>query len=118
VGGCLDVACESYSTSDEAVHVATASDYVILVVGLDLTQETEDKDRVSLLLPGKQMELVSMVAAVSKRPLILVLTGGGPLDVSFAKGDPRIASILWVGYPGEAGGEALAQVIFGDYNPG
>ena len=41
-----------------------------------------------------------------------------PLDVSFAKGDPRIASILWVGYPGEGGGKALAKVVFGDYNPG
>lgn len=118
VPGCLDVACETNSTFDKALPVAQGYDYVILVVGLDLTQETEDRDRVSLLLPGKQMELVSMVAAVSKRPLILVLTGGGPLDVSFAKGDPRIASILWVGYPGEAGGEALAQTVFGDYNPG
>lgn len=118
VGGCLDVACESNSTFNEALLMAETSDYVILILGLDLTQETEDKDRVSLLLPGKQMELISLVAAVSKRPLILVLTGGGPLDVSFAKGDPRIAGILWVGYPGEAGGKALAQVMFGDYNPG
>ncbi|KAJ8422434.1 hypothetical protein Cgig2_018901 [Carnegiea gigantea] len=50
------------------------------------------------------------------RPLILVLTGGGPVDVSFAKGDPKIASILWAGYPGKGGGKSLAQVIFGDYN--
>ncbi|KAL2904114.1 putative beta-D-xylosidase 6 [Bienertia sinuspersici] len=118
VGGCLDVACESNSKFDEAVLVAEASDYVVLVVGLDLTQETEDCDRVTLLLPGKQMELVSFVSSISKRPIILVLTGGGPLDVSFAKGDSRIASILWVGYPGEAGGRALAEVIFGDDNPG
>lgn len=118
VGGCVNVACESNSTFDEALLVAESSDYVIVFVGLDLTQETEDKDRISLLLPGKQMELVSSVASVSKRPLILVLTGGGPLDVSSAEVDPRIGSILWVGYPGEAGGEALTQVIFGDYNPG
>ncbi|KAK9670139.1 hypothetical protein RND81_13G180300 [Saponaria officinalis] len=116
--GCLDVACESDSMFAEAISMAREADYVILVVGLDLSQETEDKDRVSLLLPGKQMDLVSLVAAASKRPVILVLTGGGPLDVSFAKEDPRIASIIWVGYPGEAGGNALAEVIFGDYNPG
>ncbi|CAO2829504.1 unnamed protein product [Amaranthus hypochondriacus] len=118
VGGCLDVACESSSTFDEALIVAEASDYVILVVGLDLTQETEDKDRVTILLPGKQMELVSLVASVSKKPVVLVLTGGGPLDVSFAEQDPRIVSILWIGYPGEAGPKALAEVIFGDHNPG
>ena len=112
------MACESGSTFDEALIVAEASDYVILVVGLDLTQETEDKDRVTILLPGKQMELVSLVASVSKKPIVLVLTGGGPLDVSFAEQDSRIASILWVGYPGEAGPKALAEVIFGDHNPG
>ncbi|KNA13626.1 hypothetical protein SOVF_114930 [Spinacia oleracea] len=118
VSGCLDVACESNSTFNEALLVAEMSDYVILIVGLDLTQETEDKDRITLLLPGKQMDLVSLVASVSRKPIILVLTGGGPLDVSFAEADSRIASILWIGYPGEAGGEALAEVIFGDYNPG
>lgn len=64
------------------------------------------------------MALVSCVAAVSKKPVILVLTGGGPLDVSFTEKDPKIASILWIGYPGEAGGRALAEIIFGDVNPG
>ncbi|GAB2283015.1 Probable beta-D-xylosidase 6 [Dionaea muscipula] len=116
--GCPDIPCGSSSQLDEAILIAKEADHVIVVAGLDLTQETEDKDRVSLLLPGKQMELVSSVAAVSKRPLVLVLTGGGPLDVSFAKQDPKIASILWVGYPGEAGGEALGEIVFGDYNPG
>ncbi|KAL9266598.1 putative beta-D-xylosidase 6 [Drosera capensis] len=116
--GCLNISCTSSSQFDEAILIAKEADYVIVVAGLDLTQETEDLDRVTLLLPGKQMELVSSVAAVSKRPVVLVLTGGGPLDVSFAKADPKIASILWVGYPGEAGGKALAEIIFGDYNPG
>ena len=83
-----------------------------------MSQETEDHDRYSLLLPGYQMALVTTVAAMSQKPLVLVLTGGGPLDVSFSEQDPRIASILWIGYPGEAGGKALAEVIFGDYNPG
>lgn len=83
-----------------------------------MSQETEDLDRVSLLLPGKQMALVSSIAASSKKPVILVLTGGGPLDVSFAENDPRVASILWIGYPGETGGRALAEIVFGDFNPG
>ncbi|OMP01678.1 hypothetical protein COLO4_11676 [Corchorus olitorius] len=116
--GCSDVPCESDAGFDEAILIAKKADFVIVIAGLDLSQETEDHDRVSLLLPGKQMDLVSSVAAASKRPIILVLTGGGPLDVSFAEQDPNIASILWIGYPGEAGGKALAQVIFGDFNPG
>jgi len=116
--GCPDVACYSDTGSEEAKLIAKGAEFVIVVAGLDLSQETEDLDRVSLLLPGKQMDLVSSVAAASKNPVILVLTGGGPLDVSFAKEDPRIASILWIGYPGEAGAEALADIIFGEYNPG
>ncbi|OVA10053.1 Glycoside hydrolase [Macleaya cordata] len=118
VPGCPDVPCSSSDGFGEAIRIAKEADVVVLIVGLDLSQETEDHDRLSLLLPGKQMDLIYAVANVSKRPVVLILTGGGPLDVSFAKEDPRIASILWVGYPGEAGGEALAEVIFGDFNPG
>lgn len=110
--------CASDNGFDEAILVAKKADFVIVVAGLDLSQETEDLDRVSLLLPGKQMDLVSSVASVSKKPIILVLIGGGPLDISFAKKDSRVAGILWIGYPGEAGGKALAEVIFGDFNPG
>ncbi|XP_057949592.1 probable beta-D-xylosidase 6 [Malania oleifera] len=116
--GCSDVPCVSDAGFDEAIFIAKKADIAILVVGLDLSQETEDRDRYSLLLPGRQMALVSSIASTSKKPLVLVLTGGGPLDISFAKHDPRIMSILWIGYPGEAGGKALAEIIFGDFNPG
>ncbi|XP_068656504.1 probable beta-D-xylosidase 6 [Aristolochia californica] len=116
--GCFNVSCESVAGFTEAIHVAQKADYVMVVAGLDLTQETEGLDRVSLLLPGKQMELISAIANVSRRPLILVLMGGGPMDVSFAKDDPRIACILWVGYPGEVGGQAAADVVHGAFNPG
>ncbi|PAN39250.1 hypothetical protein PAHAL_7G230900 [Panicum hallii] len=95
---------------------AMGGDYT--VAGLNLTEEREDFDRVSLLLPGKQMNLIHTVASVTKKPLVLVLLGGGPVDVSFAKHDPRIASILWLGYPGEVGGQVLPEILFGKYNPG
>ncbi|XAR51447.1 Non-reducing end alpha-L-arabinofuranosidase [Bertholletia excelsa] len=117
--GCLDgVPCSSNAGISDAVGIAREADFVVVVAGLDLSQENEEHDRFSLLLPGYQSVLVTTIAAVSKKPLILVLTGGGPLDVSFAEADPRVAGILWIGYPGEAGGKALAEVIFGDYNPG
>ncbi|CAL5188523.1 unnamed protein product [Lathyrus oleraceus] len=115
--GCRDAQCDSDDGFAEAIDVAKEADFVVIVVGLSTIQETEDLDRVSLLLPGKQMDLVSHIAAASKRPVILVLTGGGPLDVSFAETNQLIASILWVGYPGEAGGKALAEIIFGEFNP-
>ncbi|TYI39373.1 hypothetical protein ES332_A02G093500v1 [Gossypium tomentosum] len=98
--------------------IAKGADHVVLVMGLDQTQESEDHDRVDLLLPPKQQKLISSIARVAKNPVILVLLSGGPVDISFAKNDQRIGSILWTGYPGEAGGRALAEIIFGDHNPG
>ncbi|KAJ4759550.1 beta-D-xylosidase 4 [Rhynchospora pubera] len=117
VPGCQNVSCNSTSGFDLATDIARNSDYVILVAGLSLTEETEDLDRVSLLLPGKQMQLVNTISSVTKRPIVLVLIGGGPIDVSFAKENKDIGGIIWIGYPGEVGGQVLAEVLFGDYNP-
>ncbi|KAI4998010.1 hypothetical protein ZWY2020_053352 [Hordeum vulgare] len=81
-------------------------------------QESEGRDRTSLLLPGQQQSLITAVADAAKRPVILVLLTGGPVDVTFAKNNPKIGAILWAGYPGQAGGLAIARVLFGDHNPG
>ncbi|XP_055802877.1 probable beta-D-xylosidase 6 [Solanum dulcamara] len=116
--GCLDVGCNSTAGFPDAISIAKEADYVIVVAGLDLSQEREGHGRYSLLLPGYQTNLVTTLAAVSKKPIILVLTGSGPVDVSFAEKDPRITSILWVAYPGETGGKALSEIVFGYQNPG
>lgn len=118
VAGCSSIACSSGVEIDQAVKAASAADNVVLFVGLSLEQEREDLDRTDLLLPGSQQELVTSVAKAAKKPVTLVLLCGGPIDVSFAKSDPKIGAILWAGYPGQAGGHAIAQVIFGEYNPG
>ncbi|KAG8660399.1 hypothetical protein MANES_02G154700v8 [Manihot esculenta] len=115
--GCDTVQCSSASI-DKAVDIAKGVDHVVLIMGLDQTQEREELDRVDLVLPGKQQELIINVARCAKNPIVLVLLCGGPVDVSFAKYDKNIGSILWAGYPGEAGGIALADIIFGDHNPG
>ena len=116
--GCSDgTKCVS-AEIDQAVEVAKEVDYVVLVMGLDQSQESEGHDRDDLELPGKQQELINSVAKASKRPVILVLLCGGPIDITFAKVDDNIGGILWGGYPGELGGMALAQIVFGDYNPG
>ncbi|GJN02252.1 hypothetical protein PR202_ga19584 [Eleusine coracana subsp. coracana] len=116
--GCKDVPCNSSDGFGEAIVAARNADIVVVVAGLNLTEEAEDHDRVSLLLPGKQRDLIHSVASVTKKPIVVVLLGGGPVDVSFAKHDPRIGSILWMGYPGETGGQVLPEIIFGKYNPG
>ncbi|GAB2273337.1 Probable beta-D-xylosidase 7 [Dionaea muscipula] len=115
--GCDNVACNTAWIHD-AVNVAREVDYVVLIMGLDQTQEREDYDRDDLVLPGKQQAVITEVARAAKKPVVLVLLCGGPVDVSFAKYDNKIGSIIWAGYPGEAGGTALAQIIFGDHNPG
>ncbi|XP_010914548.1 probable beta-D-xylosidase 2 [Elaeis guineensis] len=116
--GCTNVACTGNQPIDAAIAAARNSDATILIMGLDQSIEAEARDRDGLLLPGRQQELVSKVAKASRGPTILVLMCGGPVDVTFAKNDPRIAAILWVGYPGQAGGAAIADVLFGKFNPG
>ncbi|XP_062176720.1 beta-xylosidase/alpha-L-arabinofuranosidase 2-like [Alnus glutinosa] len=114
--GCSNVACGTAQV-DDAKKIAASADATVLVVGADLSIEAEDRDRVDLNLPGQQQLLVTEVAKASKGPVILVIMSGGGMDVSFAKSDDKITSILWVGYPGQAGGAAIADVIFGYFNP-
>ncbi|AAF17692.1 F28K19.27 [Arabidopsis thaliana] len=115
--GCDSVAC-SNAAIDQAVAIAKNADHVVLIMGLDQTQEKEDFDRVDLSLPGKQQELITSVANAAKKPVVLVLICGGPVDISFAANNNKIGSIIWAGYPGEAGGIAISEIIFGDHNPG
>ncbi|CAI9112993.1 OLC1v1013509C1 [Oldenlandia corymbosa var. corymbosa] len=115
--GCNAVNCTNVAIND-AVNTAKGADYVVLAVGLDKGEEREDFDREILTLPGQQERLITAVADAARNPVILVLFCGSPIDVSFAKHNPKIGSILWAGYPGQAGGIALAEIIFGDHNPG
>lgn len=116
LAGCNSAAC-SFAATGQAVALASSSDHVILFMGLSQEQEKEGLDRTSLLLPGKQQSLITAVASAAKRPVILVLLTGGPVDVTFAQSNPKIGAILWAGYPGQAGGLAIARVLFGDHNP-
>ncbi|XP_020573450.1 probable beta-D-xylosidase 2 [Phalaenopsis equestris] len=117
--GCIDVACSGPNQPiDSAVNAAGQADAVIVFVGLDQSVESEGLDRENLLLPGRQPELVQKAAAASHGPVIVVLISGGSLDISFARDDPRVSAIVWAGYPGQSGGQAIADVLFGAYNPG
>lgn len=71
-------------------------------------------DRISIGLPGRQQELLEVLVGL-KRPVILVVSGGGAIDLSWAH--EHCAAIVFAWYPGQAGGTALAEVLFGDYNP-
>lgn len=85
--------------------------------------EAEGLDRTSLLLPHNQSYLVRAVAAAAataakQRPVVLVLICGGSMDVSeFDSSDSGVGAILWAGYPGQSGGEAIADTLFGLVSP-
>jgi beta-glucosidase len=95
--------------------IAAAADVVIFCGGLDGTQEGEGFDRVggSTQLPGKQQQLINALAAVNKN-MIVILFSGGVCSLNTDK----IKGLVYAFYPGQEGGNALADVLFGDYNPG
>lgn len=101
-----------------AIASATNADVTIIFAGLSLDVEAEERDRMDLLLPGNQTDLINKVVAASKGPVVLVILSGGAVDISFAENNPKIGAIIWAGYPGEEGGQAIADIIFGRYNPG
>lgn len=105
----------------EAVIAARKSDIVVLCLGLSPVLEGEEGeegavqcDRDDLGLPGRQAELVRAVAREGK-PVILILCNGSPLSIP--KEEPLADAILEVWYPGEEGGSAVADILFGNYNP-
>ncbi|KAJ9699906.1 hypothetical protein PVL29_005656 [Vitis rotundifolia] len=112
---CGDVLCHNDTYVYKAVEAAKHADTTIIVVGTDVSIETEDKDRVDLLLPGYQTHLVNQIAKATTAPIILVVMCGGPIDISFARDNPRFGAILWAGFPGEEGGNAIADVVYGKY---
>ncbi|KAL9994034.1 putative xylan 1,4-beta-xylosidase [Helianthus debilis subsp. tardiflorus] len=116
--GCSDVSCKGNQLIGPAEKAAQQADATVLVMGLDQSIEAEERDRANILLPGHQQELISRVAKSSRGPCVLVIMSGGPLDITFAKRDPLILAIIWAGYPGQAGGTAIADVLFGTTNPG
>lgn len=116
--GCSNVKCGNQNLIAAATKVAATADAVVVVVGLDQSIEAEGLDRENLTLPGFQEKLVKDVAGATKGIVILVIMAAGPIDISFTSSLSNIGGILWVGYPGQAGGDAIAQVIFGDHNPG
>ncbi|KAF2294452.1 hypothetical protein GH714_011551 [Hevea brasiliensis] len=114
--GC-SVSCTNETHFKAATKVGSTADVVVVVLGLDQSIEKEELDRENLILPGYQEKLVLDVANATNGTVILVVMSASPIDVSFARNKSKIGGILWVCYPGQAGGDAIAQVILEDYNP-
>ncbi len=124
--GCDNIRCETIFSNQLVRSQVAGADYVVMVMGLqDNNMEGESIDRVRttcddipvplLGLPGCQTSLVEMVSQISK--VILVLVNGGALSTPKLFDNPNVVGIVEAFYPGAYGGVAVADVIFGDYNP-
>ena len=112
------------SLEEDAVAAARQSDAVILFLGLTSNMEGEEMDvavegfrggdRTSIELPAAQQRLLERINAAGK-PTVLVLLNGSALAVNWAQS--HVAAIVEAWYPGQAAGTAIANVLFGDYNP-
>lgn len=96
---------------DDAVALAKESDVAVIVAGLE---EGEFRDRAFITLPGRQEDLITAVAATGK-PVVVVLIGGSAIGMS--RWIDKVDAVIDAWYPGEQGGHAVADVLFGDYNP-
>ena len=96
---------------DSAVASANRSDVAIVVAGI---HEGEFQDRAMLSLPGHQEELIEAVSKTGK-PVVVVLVGGSAITMN--RWFKNVKGVVDVWYPGEEGGHAVADVLFGDYNP-
>jgi beta-glucosidase len=98
-----------------AVDTARNADIVLMVLGENADMAGEAASRASLDLPGRQEELLKAVAALGK-PVVLVLLNGRPLSIGWAA--ENVPAILEAWEPGSEGGHAIADILFGDANPG
>jgi beta-glucosidase len=120
--GC-DFFYPDYFNTDATLKAVNSSDIVVIVLGDCSNSENgknikhtsgENNDYATLELPGNQQKLLELVCE-TKKPVILVLQSGRPFNLSYAAG--HCAAILVNWFPGQEGGFATADVIFGDYNP-
>jgi beta-glucosidase len=117
IKGC-NISDRNYDNFESVVDIVKRCDAVIAVMGLSAEFEGEEGcggDKKDLLLPGIQNEVIERISSLGK-PIILVILSGS--SVVFNDKDKNIKAVLEAWYPGEEGGQAVADVILGKYNPG
>ena len=109
----LGIAFEADLVSEEAKKIAAAADVAVVAAGFDHNTEGEGQDR-TFELPWGQNALIEAVAAANPRTIV-TLTGGGGMDVQ--PWLDKVPALLHAWYPGQEGGMAVAEVLFGKHNP-
>jgi beta-glucosidase-like glycosyl hydrolase len=101
----------------ETISMAASADVAVVFTGTDDRTAGEEGDRLTLVLPGNQYELISAVANVNPNTIVIMQTLG-MVEVDQFKDNPNVAGIIWTGFNGQAQGTAMASILFGDVNPG
>jgi len=106
--------CLRADVLDDAVNAAAQADTALLFVGLSAELEGEGWDRATMDLPPRQMELIQQVSAVNPQTVVVVIAGS---QVGMETWVDEVPAILQAWYPGQEGGHAIADILFGDVNP-
>lgn len=99
-----------------ALAAANKSDAVIYAGGIDNTIEAEGQDRMNLTWPGNQLDLVQQLSNL-KKPFVVLQMGGGQVDSSAIKSNKNVNALVWGGYPGQSGGQAILDILTGKRAP-
>jgi beta-glucosidase len=111
----LETPEQAEAAFQQALAAARSADRIVMVLGERADMAGEAASRASLALSGRQQELLEAVVALGK-PVVLVLVNGRPLAIEWAA--EHVPAILEAWQPGSEGGRAIADVLFGDVNPG
>jgi beta-glucosidase-like glycosyl hydrolase len=128
IGKYVNTTYDNGKNVNQAITMAENADAAVLVVGLNSEgavndhDEAEGHDRTSLILPRNQNAYIASIAQSVKRsnsekPVILAVMSGGPVDIEQFRDSNYIDAIIWCGYPGQSGGESIADALFGRTNP-
>jgi hypothetical protein len=116
VKGC-DVNSQRTDGFAAACSAAKSAAVTVLVMGINQSVEAEMNDRTSIDLPGVQHEFVASMTECSSHPVILVIVGGGCVDIGRELSNPAVGAVIWAGYGGQSAGTALANTLFGIVSP-
>lgn len=107
---------DSAANFSQALAAARKSDAIVYAGGIDNTIEAEGQDRLNVSWPGNQLQLIKQLSGLNK-PLVVLQMGGGQVDDTTLKANKNVNSIVWGGYPGQSGGQALLDILTGKRAP-
>ncbi len=107
----------SQPIDEETIAMATSADVALVFIGTDDRTSAEEADRGDLSIPGNQVELIKEVAMANPNTIVVMQTVG-MVEIESFKDLKRIPGIIWYGYNGQAQGTAIANILFGETNPG